>query len=304
MASKPASKPQPASKAKGMSLHIGVNVVNPVHYAGWDGPLSACEFDAHDMAALAKSSGMKPTKLLTKQATRAKVLAGLRAAAKALSKGDFFFLSFSGHGGQVPDIDGEEDDGRDETWCLYDGQLFDDELYLELSKFAAGVRILMLSDSCHSGTVAKLGPPSAFTPAGPKARWMPTAIANRVYEANQAFYDKLQRDLAKATGGKNVDPDAALANVGVSGRVSGIAKTMKAAVILISGCQDNQSSYDGEHNGAFTEALLSVWDGGRFKGNYRQLHLRTRARLPAVQSPNLFTLGAVDAFLKQRPFAL
>lgn len=298
------SKKTAAPKAKGLSLHIGVNVVNPAHYAGWDGPLNACEFDAKDMAALAKGRGMKPTQLLTKQATRAKVLAGLRDAAKALKKGDFFLLTFSGHGGQVPDIDGEEDDGRDETWCLYDGQLFDDEIYLELSKFAAGVRVLMLSDSCHSGTVAKMGPPSAFTAAGPKPRWMPTAIANRVYEQNQRFYDRLQRDLAKATGGKSVDPDAALANVGTSGRVSAIAKAMKASVILISGCQDNQSSYDGEHNGAFTEALLAVWDGGKFKGHYRQLHLKTRQRLPAIQSPNLFTLGPVASFLKQQPFAL
>lgn len=306
-AKKPAAKPavKLATKAKAMSLHIGVNVVNPNHYAGWDGPLKACEFDAHDMEALAKGQGMKPTKLLTKNATRAKTLAGLRAAAKALKSGDLFFLTFSGHGGQVPDVDGtgDEIDGRDETWCLYDGQLLDDELYLELSKFAAGVRILMLSDSCHSGTVAKAGPPSAFTMAsGPRPKLMPSAIADRVYAKNKAFYDKLQRDTTKAAGGKSVDPDAALANVAVSGRVSSVNKVMKAAVVLISGCQDNQSSYDGDSNGAFTEALLAVWNNGKFKGNYAQLHAKTRARLPAIQSPNLFTLGSAKGFLAQQPF--
>ncbi|MBN8505775.1 MAG: caspase family protein [Burkholderiales bacterium] len=293
------------TQPKAMSLHIGVNVVNAAHYAGWEGPLTACEFDAKDMAALALGQGIKPTTLLTRNATRAKVLTALRAAAKALKKGDYFMLTFSGHGGQVPDVDNEEADERDETWCLYDGQLIDDELYLELTGFAAGVRILMLSDSCHSGTVAKNGPPGPFTaPSGPAPRWMPFTIGERVYRQNKTFYDRLQRECTKASGGRSVDPDEALANVGLSGRVSGAAKQMKASVILIAGCQDNQSSYDGEHNGAFTEALLATWDQGKFKGNHAQLHRKTRARLPDRQSPNLFTLGPAKAFLAQRPFAV
>ena len=78
------------------------------------------------------------------------MLAAIRSAAKSLRAGDLFFLTFSGHGGQVPDVTGDEADKQDETWCLYDGQLIDDELYFELSRFAAGVRILVLSDSCHS----------------------------------------------------------------------------------------------------------------------------------------------------------
>lgn len=94
------------------------------------------------MAALAIGRGIEPTVLLTKSATRAKVLAALRAAAKALVRDDFFFLSYSGHGGQVPDVSGEEDDKLDETWRLWDGQLIDDEPYLELGLFATGVRIL------------------------------------------------------------------------------------------------------------------------------------------------------------------
>ena len=87
------------------------------------------------MTAIAKQQGIKPTTLLTKKATRAAVLAEMRKAAKLLAAGDLFFLSYSGHGGQVPDVNGEEDDKKDETWCLYDGQLIDDELYFELGRF-------------------------------------------------------------------------------------------------------------------------------------------------------------------------
>jgi hypothetical protein len=141
--------------AKALSLHLGLNSVSAAAYSGWDGPLAACEFDAADMAVIAKSQGMKHTLLRTKQATRAKVLAALRNAARTLKNGDFFFLTFSGHGGQVRDANGDEPDHKDETWCLYDGQLVDDELYVELGRFAGGVRVLVLSDSCHSGTVTR-----------------------------------------------------------------------------------------------------------------------------------------------------
>ena len=93
-------------KPRGLSLNIGLNSVSAAHYGGWSGPLAACEFDAKDMATLATGRGMKATTLLTKNATRAKTLAALRAASKALVKGDFFFLTYSGHGGTRARYDG------------------------------------------------------------------------------------------------------------------------------------------------------------------------------------------------------
>ncbi|MDE2095057.1 MAG: caspase family protein [Burkholderiales bacterium] len=290
-------------KRKALSLHLGLNAVSAAAYAGWDGPLAACEFDANDMAAIAKAKGMKATVLLTKKATRAHLLAGMRAAAKALKSGDLFFLTYSGHGGQVPDVNGDEADQQDETWCLYDGQLIDDELYFELSRFAAGVRILVLSDSCHSGTVTRELPPPP-PPPGQRAKLMPAAVAMRVYAEHKAFYDQLQLDVAKAVGKVAVDPDAALAQVGAAAQATALVGTFKPAVVLISGCQDNQTSMDGEHNGAFTEQLLRVWNRGAFNGNYRTLHARVRAAMPPTQTPNLFVLGDAAAFLAQTPFTV
>jgi hypothetical protein len=292
------------TKKKALSLHLGLNGVSGAAYGGWDGPLAACEFDANDMGAIAKKQGMKATVLLTKKATRNAALGGIRDAAKQLQSGDFFFLSYSGHGGQVPDVNGDEDDKKDETWCLYDGQLIDDELYFELSKFKAGVCILVLSDSCHSGTVTRemvLPPPTNPTE---RPKNMPDAVAMRTYREHQAFYDKLQKDVAAAAGKPVVDPDNALAQVAVSGRLSAINDKFDASLILISGCQDNQTSMDGEHNGAFTEQLLKVWNQGAFKGNYAQFHARIRAGMPATQTPNLFTLGTTGTFLTQEPFSV
>ena len=292
-------------KPKALSLHIGLNAVSPAAYGGWSGELAACEFDAKDMAAIAKSQGMKSTVLLTKKATRAQSLAAMQKAAKQLRKGDLFFLTYSGHGGQVPDVTGEETDKQDETWCLYDGQLIDDELYFELSHFAAGVRILVLSDSCHSGTVTRaVPPPPDRTRVTGRSKMMPPAVAIRTYREHQAFYNKLQHDVAKAAGKVAVDPDSALAQLAVSPRLTAIAKDCKAAVILISGCQDNQTSMDGDQNGAFTEQVLTAWNHGNFSGNYAKFHAAVKAGLPADQTPNLFTLGAAARFLRQQPFSV
>jgi len=136
-----------------------------------------------------------------------------------------------------------------------------------------------------------------------RPKWMPAAVAMRTYREHKDFYDTLQRDVAKAAGSE-IDPDAALGNVVVSPRLNAIVKRFNPAVILISGCQDNQTSMDGDHNGAFTERLLKVWNDGAFAGNHAQFHKQILAGMAPDQSPNLFTLGAAGKFLAQAPFTL
>jgi metacaspase-1 len=133
---------------------------------------------------------------------------------------------------------------------------------------------------------------------------MPPDVALRVYEQHQGFYDKLQQDVAKAAGRASLeDPDAVLATLAVQGgRVQSIAKRMRAAVILISGCQDNQTALDGDHNGAFTGQLRRIWNNGKFVGNHAQFHAQIVAGMPASQTPNLFVLGPAGAFAARKPF--
>lgn len=270
---------------KGIALNIGLNSVDPNRYEGWSGPLNACEADANDVADLAQAQGFSAAKLLTKKATRGAVLKGIVSAAQKLQSGDIFLLSYSGHGGQAPDLNGDEPDGKDETWCLYDGQLIDDELYSSWSAFAAGVRILLLSDSCHSGTVSKAIHYFAKSRPGqpPVYRAMPDEVALRVYQNNRKFYDPIlkRRDLAKALG------------------------TVKASVLLISGCQDNQLSQDGTFNGLFTGTLKTVWNGGTFAGSYRRFHTAIGSKMPPDQTPKLSLVGASNAaFIAQKPFTI
>jgi hypothetical protein len=276
--------------AKGKSLHLGVNEVSPAAYGGWSGPLNACEADATDMVALASAAGFAGESLLTREATRANVLRGLAAAASELKSGDIFLVTYSGHGGQVPDRNNDEDDHLDETWCLYDGQLIDDELYECWSKFAPGVRVLVLSDSCHSGSVtrdallpAPLATSVAVTASGTRAygpRCLPFELVGRAYRAHQELYDSVQ----KANPKREAD--------------------VHANVLLISGCQDPQTSMDGPFNGAFTGALLRTWNSGTFNGSYRSFHRKIQRALPLTQQPNLMTFGRGLGFAEQKPFTI
>ena len=142
--------------AKGISIHIGLNHVDPNGYNGWDGALSGCINDANDMKAIADSMGYQSSILIDAQATSDSVTCEIGQAAQQLSSGDILLLTYSGHGGQFDDVNGDEEDAKDETWVLWDRQLLDDELYSLWSQFSAGVRIFMLSDSCHSGTVLRM----------------------------------------------------------------------------------------------------------------------------------------------------
>ena len=151
------STAQPTTPTQGRqlrSLHIGINSVDPAHYGGWDGKLNGCENDARNMTAIAERDGFSSTLLLTVQATTANVLSAISAAARQLASGDVFLLSYAGHGGQVPNVSGDDEvDQQDETWVLRERMLIDDELEQAFSDFAPGVDIVLLSDSCHSGTV-------------------------------------------------------------------------------------------------------------------------------------------------------
>jgi hypothetical protein len=277
---------------RGASLHIGLNHVDPDHYQGWDGALQGCINDANDLLAIAKDAGFATNRLVDEEATAAAVTAEIAKAAAAVEPGGTFMLTYSGHGSQVPDKNFDEgDDGLDETWVCYDRQLVDDELYALWATFAPGTRIVVLSDSCHSGTAIRetldAVRPDALDArlslSAPDAmRTMPKAQARAVYDANRELYDAIQADVP-----------------------AGETIAVAADVLLLSGCQDNQTSADGKRNGLFTQTLLGVWDGGAFAGGYRRLYDAVTARMPPWQSPNWLTVGPDGTtFAARRPFTI
>ena len=142
------------------------------------------------------------------------------------------------------------------------------------------MRIVVLSDSCHSGTVLRANP--AFVSGGPRVRAMPTIVALRVQKAHAKLYKKIQSEHPAAEKAK-----------------------VKASVLLVSGCMDNQTSQDGARNGLFTGTLRKVWHGGKFKGGYRKLRDAIVSKMPADQTPNYYFVGAANPkFEAQSPFTV
>lgn len=323
--------------AFGMSLHIGLNNLD-VEAWGEQTVLAGCINDADAMQSLAAGKGFQTRRMVESEATADEVIAAIADAANTLRSGDMFFITYSGHGSQIADANGDEEDGQDETWCLWDRMLLDDELHQLWTQFEPGVRVLMLSDSCHSGTVAKLikerelakspllrsvfkpalaSPPitralatrSRATPppvvGGPPQLTIipPVAEAPRIPPAKPG--EVTFRWLDPSARARSIQK-----NGGLYGTVQrligrGVDDDIQASVILISGCQDNQLSADGSGNGLFTETMLGVWNDGAFTGDYKAFHRAILDQMPSSQSPNYYTVGATDTtFEGQVPFTL
>lgn len=264
--------------AQGMSIHIGLNAVDPACYDGvWDGRLDGGEQDAEDMYAIAQQQGFQPVKLLAGAATRDEVITAIGVASETLLAGDILLVTYGGHGGTLRDISGDEADGIDETWCLYDGHLLDDELCALWSCFAAGVRILVVSDSCHSGTVTRAGGIG-------KPRAMPRDVALGTWQQHRDFYLNVVA---------NAEQD----------------KPLQASVRLLAASREGELAYDGVYggipNGFFTKCFKQVWANGAFDGDYDDFFDSLYDLMYVYQPPEHSVIGVQDAgYDRQKPFQI
>jgi hypothetical protein len=175
-------------------------------------------------------------------------------------------------------VDGDEPDGTDECLCPYDvksqGPITDDELFELLRPQAPGVKVVMISDSCHSGTVARFAPiktpPTIVGKDAPqrKVRFLPPSV----------YLPK--RELAKLGARRALRPSSP------PGRY---------AALLMAGCQDTEYSYDayfrGRPNGAFTFVALQALKKLPAGATYFDWYKMIRRMLPSrqyPQTPNLY----------------
>lgn len=255
------------------ALCIGIN-----DYPGTQNDLSGCVNDANDWAAELAARGFSVSKLLDRQAGHAAMRAAISALIKGATSGDTLAITYSGHGTWVPDSSGDETDGRDEALCPYDigsaGPLLDDDINAMFAERAAGVRILLISDSCHSGTVTR-GREDDLDPGHPRARFLPLEAWMPADELPTATTRPAHRVGAlKRSGGD----------------------------LLLAGCLDTQYSWDtsfkGRPNGAFTYYALKTLRE-RQPSTYAAWFKAIRTYLPSSklpQDPQIFGSASARRF--------
>ena len=208
---------------------------------------------------------------------------GDRPRGRQARRGDLFVLCYSGHGGQVRDPSGEEADWEDETWVLWDRQLLDDELYALWSGFKPGVRILVLSDSCHSGSVvrdkSRRSPANAAT--SDRFKFIPRDVQDRTDEAHRNEYEP-PADVREGRHGRR--------------------RGGRRADLRLPGQPDSR---DGDRNGLFTQRLREVWAGGTFAKGHRAFYRAISELMPPDQTPNYFRVGKTSSgFERMVPFTI
>lgn len=241
------------------ALCIGIN-----DYPGTQNDLAGCVNDANDWAAELGARGFTVSKMIDAQATHAAMSALISTLIHSAVKGDTLVITYSGHGTWVPDSSGDEPDGRDEGLCPYDiakaGPLLDDQIREMFTSRATGVRLLLISDSCHSGSVTR-GNEEDLDPGQPRARFMPLESWMPGNELPQASARPLHL-------------------------VSGIRRS--GGDLLLSGCLDTQYSWDtsfkGRPNGAFTYYALKALRESK-PTSYESWFKAIRTYLPSTKLP-------------------
>ncbi len=261
------------------ALCIGIN-----DYPGTDLDLKGCVNDANDWADLLSARGFEVQRLLNRQATLAAMREAFRHVVRAAAAGDSVVITYSGHGTYAPDDNGDESDGLDEALCPHDiaraGAFIDDEIHEIFATRQPGVRLMLISDSCHSGTVTRAAGEPEVADA-PRARFLPMG--------NWLPQDRLPRAIA---GGSKVRLAA-----GAAGSPFAKAMLRRSDDLLLAGCDEgpNNYSYDAmirnRPNGAFTYYALKALAELPAHATYTQWHKAICPKyLPTMsypQSPRL-----------------
>jgi hypothetical protein len=237
------------------ALVIGIN-----DYPGHDADLAGCVNDANDIAAMLRARGCEPVMLLDRQATKQAIVTEMISLVTSLTAEQVGFISFSGHGTWVPDRDGDELDRRDEALVPADvvdesGLILDDQVdsILGLNRKS---RLVLVTDSCHSGTVQRL-----FGTPGQRRR--------RRFLSPAYFLDEVSLSRAQA-----------LQSAGLGRKPA--RRQPRPNVIHYGACSDRETAadavFDGRANGAFTYYFLRALQATN--PTYKQVHVSVREHLP------------------------
>eukprot|EP00760_Papus_ankaliazontas_P019091 PhM_4_TR17878/c0_g2_i1/m.11050 len=255
------------------ALYIGIN------YFGQNGELRGCVNDVKMMRGLIERFGFPQnnTRVLvddpdfpgrTGDPTKKAIMEGMQWLVAGAQPGDTLFMHYSGHGTQVPDQDGDEDDGMDEALCPVDyarsGIIRDDDILRTLiAPLPEGVRLTAIMDCCHSGSLMDLpfmwvasdgnlsSAASAFAqglalpPMHTSAQWLKpeflNALLGSVLAAVPKVVEFVKTVAAQSTGERSRSFEIQ----------SERGDIISSDVIMFSGCKDEQTSADVSSTSSF-----------------------------------------------------
>ncbi|KAF9926528.1 Ca(2+)-dependent cysteine protease [Linnemannia zychae] len=283
------------------ALLIGIN------YFRQKGELRGCINDVRNIKQFIQRFGFFERDIVTltddqadptRIPTKANIIAGMQWLVRDARPNDSFFLHYSGHGGQTRDLDGDEDDGNDNTILPVDhqrvGVIIDDIMHDILVKpLPAGCRLTAVMDCCHSGSALDL--PFMYSTTGQlKDQNILQGVGSGIMGAGMSY---LRGDLG-----------------GVMNSLGGIGKKINrpnrqriiqtksspSDCIMFSGCKDNQTSMDSNEagfgsTGAMTYAFITALSANP-RQSYLQLlnSIRDILRAKYEQKPQLSSSHPVD----------
>jgi hypothetical protein len=262
------------------ALCVGVN-----KYPQPELELKGCVNDAKGWAALLNEhfdfTSADITLLTDRRATKAAVMRALGELLAGARRGDVLVFTNSSHGTYRADADGDES-LYDEALCPYDCEddvIVDDELRELFAGIPYGVRVTVISDSCHSGSATR-DPEDPLAPDRRRRRFCdPRSIG--------------LRDIPDVR--RTAQP-----------RDAGLHPESEMRELLLSGCRSDQYSYDARFGRTFHGAMsyfakqLIVAAGYRI--TYRSLH---RHLLPTLRDANYDQepqLEGRDSFKRRQVF--
>ncbi|MDQ1638939.1 MAG: metacaspase [Pyrinomonadaceae bacterium] len=267
------------------ALCVGIND----YPFGEENDLRGCVNDANDWTGLLKNHfGFADVKqLLNADATKAKIMTGIKDLLNGAKAGDILVFTNASHGTYLADTDGDEDK-YDEAICPYDTDsnlLVDDELRQLFANIPDGVRLSVISDSCHSGSV--------------------TRVMVNEYRRNRQLNPRV-------FGGKELSPDQLrAARKGASGsgaKIVGTDKHPESAMkeILLSGCKSNQTSADAyinsDYHGAMSYHAIKAITDANYNLTYADLHKSVVSLLEDENYDQVPQLEGTDEFKNRRIF--
>ena len=239
------------------ALCVGIN-----DYPSDGSDLKGCVNDANSWAALLSEHydfAPSDVKVITDaEATKRNVLSALKDHLLAgASAGDVVVFTNSSHGTYLADTTGDEAK-YDEALCPYDvsdNLIVDDELRELFNGIAEDVRLTVISDSCHSGTVTRAlvseNLPGLRTPDDRRVRFYNPALRGDPVLANPWKAPPTRYEMY---------PEDSMSHM------------------LLSGCTDKEYSYDayleGDYHGAMSFFAQQAIREANYQLTYSQLHER------------------------------